>query len=78
MVTQKSAYWVMPPAIQLVPYAPLKDIDFIEKKRKSSGATSSSSSSKKLVTKTLESEQMQFFNALASCPGARGCYSWLL
>ena len=72
-VTQKSGYWVMPPAIRLVPYAPLKDIDFIGKKRKSceSGASSSSSSSKKPVREATESEQMQFLNALASCPGAK-------
>ena len=56
-----------------VPYAQLKDIDFIGKKRKSceSGATSSSSSSKKLVPEASESEQMQLLNALASCPGAK-------
>ena len=28
-VTQKSGYWVMPPAIRSIPYAPLKDFDFI-------------------------------------------------
>ena len=34
-ITQKSAHWVMPPTIRSVPYAPLKDIDFIGNKRKS-------------------------------------------
>ena len=33
-VTQKSAYWVMPPPIRSVSYAPIKEIDFIGKKRK--------------------------------------------
>ena len=33
-VTQKSAYWVLPPAVKSVPYAPVKDIGFIGKKRK--------------------------------------------
>ena len=33
-VTQKSAYWVIPPAIKKVPYAPMSDIDFVGKKRK--------------------------------------------
>ena len=33
-VTQKSAYLVMPPAIPSVSYAPLKEIDFIRKKKK--------------------------------------------
>ena len=32
-VSQKSAYWVTPPDIQSVPYAPLKEIDFVGKKR---------------------------------------------
>ena len=31
---QKSAYWVLPPAVKSVPYAPVKDIGFIGKKRK--------------------------------------------
>ena len=71
-VTQKSAYWVMPPAIRSVPYAPPMDIDFIGKKKScESGATSSSSSSKKPIPEALESEQMQFLNALALCPGAK-------
>ena len=50
-VSQKRAYWGILPAIRSVPYAPLKDIDFIGKKRKSceSGATSSSSLSNSLV-----------------------------
>ena len=50
-----------------------QDIDFIGKKRKSckSGATISSSSSKKPVPEAPESEQMQFLNALAMCPGAK-------
>ena len=34
-VTQKSAYWVMSPAIKTVPYAPLSEITFVGKKRKS-------------------------------------------
>ena len=33
-VTQKSAYWVMPPAVQSVSYVPIKEIDFIGKKKK--------------------------------------------
>ena len=49
------------------------NIDLIRKKKKSceSGATSSSSSSKKPVRESSESEQMQFPNALDSCPGAK-------
>ena len=33
-VTQKSAYWVMPPAIKQVPYTTVAEIDFIGRKRK--------------------------------------------
>ena len=33
-VIQKSAYWIMPPAIKTVPYAPLAEISFVGKKRK--------------------------------------------
>ena len=32
-VTQKSAYWVIPPAIKTVPYVPLSEISFDGKKR---------------------------------------------
>ena len=35
-VTHKSAYWVIPPGILSVSYAPIKDIDFIGKKKKTS------------------------------------------
>ena len=35
-VTQKSAYWVMPTAFRSVAYTPVKDIEFIGKKRKAS------------------------------------------
>ena len=31
-VTQKSAYWVITPAIKTVPYAPLSEISFLGKK----------------------------------------------
>ena len=34
--TQKSAYWVMPPAFKSVQYSPVKEIMFIGKKRKAS------------------------------------------
>lgn len=39
-VTQKGVYWVMPPAVKSVPYAPVKDIEFVGKKRKGSVAIS--------------------------------------
>ena len=34
-VTQKSAYWVMPNGVKEVPYAPVKEMEFIGKKRSS-------------------------------------------
>ncbi len=33
-VTQKTAYWVTPNGIKDVPYAPVKDVDFIGEKEK--------------------------------------------
>ena len=69
-VTQKSAYWVMPPAVRSVAYAPIKEIEFIGKKRKAvrgqsvadeeSTGTSSTTRQKKLTIPS-EEEQKQFF-----------------
>ena len=42
-VSQKSAYWVTPPGIQSVPYAPIKEIDFVGKKRKVSKSSNNDS-----------------------------------
>jgi hypothetical protein len=42
-VTQKTAYWVMPPAIQSVPYLRIKEIEFIGKKKKHASSTTSGS-----------------------------------
>ena len=61
----------MPPAIRSVPYAPPKYIDFIGKKKSCKSGATFSSSSKKPILEALESEQMQFLNALALCPGAK-------
>ena len=38
-VTQKKAYWVMPPPIRSVPFSPINSIEFIGKKTKSAAAT---------------------------------------
>ena len=35
-VTDKTAYWVMPASVKDVPYSPIKDIEFVGKKRSSS------------------------------------------
>ena len=46
-VTQKSAYWVMPPPMRSVPYAPIKDIEFIGKKKKACDAAENASCEKR-------------------------------
>lgn len=43
-VTQKKAYWVIPNAVKAVPYAPIKHINFIGKKRSRSILSNLSSS----------------------------------
>lgn len=67
----------MPPAIRSVPFAPLKEIDFIGKKRKSSDLQSASHSDsnvtakqRKLDVPTYE-EQNRFLDLLASSKDAR-------
>ena len=77
-VTQKSAYWILPPAVKSVPYAPVKDISFIGKKRKvMNSATKSSDHSatetpsplkkKACLCAPTEQEQYKFFNSLSTC-----------
>lgn len=74
-VTQKSAYWVMPPSIRSVSYARIQEIDFIGKKRKAThteGIDSSSSTSQKQKCKipTLE-EKKKFLDSLACSKNAK-------
>ena len=38
-VTQKTAYWVLPPAVQSVPYLCIKEVEFIGKKKKQCSVT---------------------------------------
>ena len=71
VVTQKSAYWVMPPAVRSVAYAPIKEIEFIGKKRKAvhgqsvadtdSTSTSSTTRQKKLTVPSEEEQKQLFF-----------------
>ena len=68
-VTQKSAYWVMPPAILSVSYAPVKDIDFIGKKKKAANCVSSDSSIS--TTKHKKNIQLHF---ILLCPFFRAFY----
>lgn len=73
-VTQKSAYWVMPPAIRSVTYAPIKDINFTGKKKKAAtnaiDDSSTSAKKRKLANPTPE-DKAQFLEALASCENAK-------
>ena len=76
-VTQKSAYWVLPPAVKSVPYTPVKDIGFIGKKRKVTSEVSdhvrgsTSPPLKKKVCQPSEEELSQFFSSWSSCAGAK-------
>ena len=38
-VTQKTAYWVLPPAVRSVPYLHIKEVEFIGKKKQRSVTT---------------------------------------
>ena len=74
-VTQKSAYWVMPPAIKSVPYAQVGDIKFIGKKPSSSTSDSLCHlPAKKYDPWTvlpIQSESDELFSSLAECDGAK-------
>ena len=86
-VTQKSAYWVLPPSVKLVSYLPTKDIDFIGKKCKKAIALASKSHAltascsyqhsppaqptKKVVSSPPDTEIKSFFNSLAACSGLK-------
>ena len=70
-VTQKSAYWVMPPAMKSVPYSPVKDIEFVGKKRKNSEVSISIPAAKRNIPPPSSTELSQFFDSLASCSDAK-------
>jgi hypothetical protein len=75
-VTQKSAYWVMPPAIKTVPYTPLAEISFVGKKRKSTSVTrdtpvNAPTPSKKQALTPSDTEKAELFSSLAKCEGVK-------
>lgn len=78
-VTQKSAYWVIPPAIKTVPYAPLSEISFVGKKRKSVCITGTTAVDPPIVVQKKapqvctpsDTEKADLFNSLAKCEGAK-------
>ena len=70
-VTQKSAYWVMPSAMKSVPYSPVKDIEFVGKKRKNSEVSISAPAAKRSILPPSNTELSQFFDSLASCSDAK-------
>ena len=78
-VTQKSAYWVIPPAIKTVPYAPLSEISSVGKKRKSVCITGTTAVDPPIVVQKKapqvctpsDTEKADLFNSLAKCEGAK-------
>ena len=78
-VTQKSAYWVIPPAIKKVPYAPMSDIDFVGKKRKCRSIDDNADIAISPVSKRTinqpesptDKDKESFFCSLAKCSQAK-------
>ena len=84
-VTQKSAYWVMPPAIKKVPYVLIAEITFTGKKRRSSCTKGNShhnacaalnrsiASPKKQSHACVPSdeEKIALYKSLSTCSGAK-------
>ena len=83
-VTQKSAYWVIPPAIKSVPYAPIAGIAFTGKKRRSSCNKGNSDHSTRTATATVispkkqshvsiptDEEKVALYKSLPTCTGAK-------
>ena len=60
-VTQKSAYWILPPPVRSITYAPIKDINFIGKKKKACANmlndASESTKRRKINNPTLEEKK---------------------
>ena len=83
-VTQKSAYLVMLPAIRSVSYAPVKEIDFIGKKKKApkginDDSASSSRKRKKFDIPTLEEKKFLFLGLKQMCKASNFIStSWVL
>ena len=76
-VTKKSAYWIMPPAIKTVPYAPLAEISFVGKKRKNAIITKDTPVDTPIMSKRKaractpsDTEKAELFHSLAKCKGA--------
>ena len=59
-VMQKSAYWVMHPAMKSIPYSPLKDIKFVGM-RKNSEVSISVPAAKRSIPPPSNTEMSQFF-----------------
>ena len=68
-VTQKSAYWVMHPAMKSVPYSPLKDIKFVGM-RKNSEISISVPAAKRSIPPPSNREMSQFFDSLGDAKPA--------
>ena len=72
-VTQKSAYWVIPPPMHSVPYARIKDIEFIGKKSKAASSNSQEVivAKRRKVGLPTDDEKKNFLDSLASCSTAK-------
>ena len=75
-VTQKSAYWVMPQPISSVSYAPIKEFDFICKKRKaakyvSDDAKTSTIRKRKKIDVPTFYEKKWFLDSLSASQSAK-------
>ncbi len=67
-VTDKKAYWVMPPAVKQVPYEPVRNMKFDKTPNSSRVPTLSHlSENKSKLLKPAPQDVMGFFNSLATC-----------
>ena len=68
-VTQKSAYWVMPPAMKSVTYSALKNTKFVGM-RKNSEVSISVPAAKRSIPPASNTEMSQFFDSLGDAKPA--------
>ena len=70
-VTDKKAYWVLPPAVKTVPYAKVKDINFFKTPTGSAGESRACCIANKTPTKVVScpthNELKEFYTSLSKC-----------
>ena len=68
-VTDKKAYWVLPPAVKTVPYAKVKDINFFKTPTGSAGESRACCiANKKPISCPTHNELKEFYTSLSKCP----------